>query len=280
MPGISKAFSPILDRIRPGLLLAAFLLVLPALVACGDDDSGDGGTLTVFAAASLTSSFNELGEAFEDANEGVTVEFNFAGSQALATQLAEGASADVFASANLTQMGRVVEADLVDGEPVIFAQNRLAILVPAGNPANVQSILDLGDPDLKLVLAAEDVPVGRYAREVLAIAEQSAEFQNRNPEFTDFNVVSNETNVLQVVTRVRLGEADAGIVYETDVTPDVVGEVTLNPDPPEFNIIADYPIAALSDGDTDLALSFIEFVRSSEGRQILADWGFLPVEPE
>lgn len=259
---------------RWAALCVALLAGLLTAAACGDDGEGDGDTLTVFAAASLSSAFGEIGAAFEAEHEDVTVEFNFAGSQALATQLVEGAVADVFASANTTQMERVVAEDLHDGEPVIFARNQLAIIVPSDNPAGVESVNDLGDPDLKLVLAAEDVPVGQYARESLALLAETAEFQEQHPDFGEFNIVSNETNVLQVVTRVRLGEADAGIVYETDVTPDVAEDVRLIPIPDGLNIIAEYPIVALSGGDTGLAGEFIELVLSEEGQEILARWGF------
>ena len=254
--------------------LFAMLLFLPLLAACGGEDSGDGGTLTIFAAASLTAAFSELGAAFAADNGDVTLEFNFAGSQVLATQLVEGASADVFAAANIVQMDRVVEAGLIADEPVIFARNRLVIIVPAGNPAGVASVNDLGQPDLKLVLAAEDVPVGRYAREGLAELAETGEFQEAYPDFSEFNIVSNETNVNQVVTRVRLGEADAGIVYETDVTPEVAEEVEMIPIPDALNVVAEYPVAALSEGEADLAADFIEFLLSDEGQQIMAGWGF------
>ncbi len=268
--------------LKPGrdVLLLGLTFLLPLLGACSDDvESDNGETLTVFAAASLTAAFAELGAAFEAAHPDVVVEFNFAGSQALATQLVEGASADVFASANEVQMDRVAGEDLVEGDPAVFARNRLAIIVPADNPANVQSMLDLARPDLKFVLAAEDVPAGRYARESLTMLERSVEFQEAHPDFTGFNIVSNETNVSQVLTRVRLGEADAGIVYETDVTPDITSEVDMIPIPDEFNIIASYPIAGLSDGDQELAGDFVEFVLSADGQQILAGWGFLPAAP-
>jgi molybdate transport system substrate-binding protein len=256
------------------------LVVLPLLAACGGDGSGEGGTLTVFAAASLTAAFTELGDQFEANHEDVNVEFNFAGSQALATQLIEGASSDLFAAANTDQMERVVDADLIENAPVIFARNQLVIIVPADNPAGLQSVNDLGNPNLSLVLAAEEVPVGHYARETMAALIETEGFREQYPDFSDFNIVSNETNVNLVVTRVRLGEADAGIVYETDVTPEVAEEVEMIPIPDALNIIAEYPIAALNEGDTDLASEFIEFLLSDEGQRIMADWGFRPGDSE
>ncbi len=232
--------------------------------------------MTIFAAASLTASFSEIGEGFEAANEGVTVEFNFAGSQALATQLVEGASADIFASANTAQMERVVEADLNGEAPIIFARNQLVIIVPSKNPAGVQAPNDLGEPDLNLVLAAEEVPVGRYAREMLAALSAATEFREQFPSFSTFHIVSNETNVNHVITRVRLGEADAGIVYATDVTPEVAKEVEMIPIPDALNVIAAYPITVMAAGDASLASEFIDFLLSDEGQRIMASWGFLP----
>jgi molybdate transport system substrate-binding protein len=252
------------------------MLGMPAVAACGTASGNDDETLTVFAAASLTAAFEELGDAFQEANPGTRVEFNFAGSQALATQLAEGASADIFAAANPEQMERAVRAGVIDGAPVVFANNRLVVIAPDENPAGVGSVFDLADPDLKLVVAAEDVPAGRYAREMLGLLEQSAELRDRYPDFESWSIVSNEVNVLQVVTRVRLGEADAGIVYATDVTPAIAAEVIEFPIPERFNVVADYPIAAVADGNFDLASEFIGFVRSAEGTRILSGWGFQP----
>ena len=241
-------------------------------------DGGDGGdtTLTVFAAASLTNAFSSIGSAFEDANPGVTVEFNFAGSQTLATQLSEGASADLFAAANAVQMERARDAEVITGDPTIFAHNELVIIVPTGNPAGLDSMFDLGGPDLKLVVAASEVPAGAYAREVLEGLEASDPLLNRFPDFDGFNIVSNEVNVLQVVTRVRLGEADAGIVYATDVTPDISAQVQVLSIIDEFNVLAEYPIAPVDGGDGEQASAFIDFLLSPEGQLILADWGFLP----
>lgn len=263
--------------VRRICVLLCLSLALPAVAACGIGSGSDDETLTVFAAASLTGAFEELGDAFEDDHSELTVEFNFAGSQALATQLAEGASADVFASANPEQMARASDAGVIEGEPVVFVRNRLVAIAPDENPAGIQNVIDLAKSDLKLVVAAEEVPAGRYARELLGRLEQSGELRELYPGFDGWNIVSNEVNVLQVVTRVRLGEADAGIVYATDVTPDIAGEVIAIPIPDQFNVVAEYPIAAVVSGDADLASEFIRLVQSADGARILADWGFQPV---
>jgi molybdate transport system substrate-binding protein len=171
--------------------------------------------LTVFAAASLTDAFGRIAEAFEAAHPGVTVAFNFAGSQALRTQIEEGAAADVFASANFAELETLIASGHITAEDgQFFAGNRLVVIVPQDNPAEIESLADLARPGVKLVLTAEEVPVGRYARQAL---------DNLNAQLgADFavsvlaNVVSNEDNVKQVVAKVSLGEADAGIVYSTD----------------------------------------------------------------
>ena len=172
-------------------------------------------TLNVFAAASLTDAFKEIGQAFEAANPGVTVMFNFAGSQTLVTQIQQGAPADVFASASGTNMDAVVTGGYVDkAAPQVFLTNILLVILPSDNPANVQTLQDLAKPGLKVVLADASVPAGKYARQIL-------DNMSKDPTYgTDFgtkvlaNVVSNETDVKQVVAKVQLGEADAGIVDE------------------------------------------------------------------
>jgi molybdate transport system substrate-binding protein len=280
--------------------------VLVIAAACGDDDdaeptsttaatqasaanpseaageaevpSGLEGDLTVFAAASLTDAFGEMQEVLEDANPELSIEYNFGGSQQLATQLAEGARADVFASANATQMTAAADAGTIDGEPVVFVRNRLAIIVPADNPAGLREPSDLADDSVKLVIAAESVPVGAYTLEVLdnlsADPEYGADFRSQ----VEANFVSLEDNVRQVVTKVQLGEADAGIVYVSDVTPDVREDVMVIEIPEEFNVIASYPIAPVVDGDGELALAFIDFLLSPAGQAILEAWGFTPIQ--
>jgi molybdate transport system substrate-binding protein len=266
------------------LLAGSLALVASFAVACGDDDSGaaggDGaasalsGSLTVYAAASLTDAFAEIGEAFEAANPGVDVAFNFAGSSALRTQIEEGAPADVFASANTTHMDALVEAGLAV-DPTIFVHNSLVVITPSDNPAGLATFADLKNSGLNLVLAAEEVPVGGYARDMLANADADPEFGAGFSDAVLANLVSNESNVKQVVAKVQLGEADAGVVYGSDVTPDVAPNLHTIQVPDAVNVIADYPIATLIDADNaDLAQAFVEFVLSLEGQTILAKWGF------
>jgi molybdate transport system substrate-binding protein len=233
--------------------------------------------LTVFAAASLTDAFTEIGRAFEAANPGVTVAFNFAGSNQLATQIGEGAPADVFASANAAQMDAAVASGRIDaGAPAIFVTNRLVVVYPADNPAGIAGLQDLARPDTLIVLAAEEVPVGRYSLEFLDLAAASPDFDAGYKEAVLGNVVSYEENVRSVLNKVALGEADAGIVYTSDLVG-VEGVSSLEI-PDELNVIAEYPIAALNDsahGET--AAAFVSAVLSAEGQSILADYGFGPV---
>jgi molybdate transport system substrate-binding protein len=252
------------SRIRPAAVLAVAALLL---AACGGDDEPAAGSaasaaeIKVFAAASLTAAFNELGPRFTTASGGTRVTFNFAGSQALATQIRQGAPADVFASADVPNMDKV--RDLV-GDPRVFAGNRLAIVVEQGNPNGVDGLDDLAAGDLKVVLAAEEVPAGKYARQVLDRAGVRV------------RPVSEEDNVKAVVTKVSLGEADAGIVYATDVTAggDRVEGVDI---PTDQNVTASYPIATVEASEArDAAQAFVDLVRSAEGQQVLRRHGFLP----
>ena len=233
-------------------------------------------TLTVFAAASLTDAFTEIGAAFEAANPGVAVSFNFAGSQALRTQIEEGAPVDVFASANAKEMDTLVTDGLVAQDtPQIFLTNKLVVILPKDNPATLEKLEDLTNSGIKLVLAAEEVPVGKYTRQ--ALDNMNGSFGNGFKDKVLANVVSNEDNVKQVVAKVQLGEADAGIVYLSDAV--AAPELQKIEIPDENNVIAQYPIAALTQTSVpDLARAFIEFVLSPDGQAILAKWGFLPVK--
>ena len=231
-------------------------------------------TLNVFAAASLTDAFTEIGKNFEAAHPAVTVTFNFAGSQALRTQIEEGAPADVFASASGKEMDTLVTGTLVaDGTSKVFLNNKLVVILPADNPAALEKLEDLAKPGIRIVLAAEEVPVGNYARQSLDLMNGSF-----GTDFKDkvlANVVSNEDNVKQVVSKVQLGEADAGIVYTSDAV--AAPDLKTIEIPTELNIIAKYPIAPLVKSENaDLAKSFIDYVLSAEGQAVLAKWGFAP----
>jgi molybdate transport system substrate-binding protein len=237
-------------------------------------------TLTVLAAASLTESYTELGELFEAANPGVKVSLSFAGSQQLAQQLGQGAEADVFASASKKYMDAAIESQRVVSDAAKnFATNRLVVIYPKENPAGIMELRDLTKEGIKLDLADKSVPVGNYSIEFL---DKAVKDPNFDPQFKDNvlkNVVSYEDNVKAVLTKVSLGEADAGIVYVTDITPEAAEKVEKLDIPDELNTIAKYPIAPIADGkNAELANSFVEFVLSPEGQAVLAKYGFLPPE--
>lgn len=232
-----------------------------------------GSTLTVFAAASLAEAFTEIGSAFEAAHPGVKVIFNFAGSQALRAQIQEGAQADVFVSASSGEVETLANGGFVRrGAAQVLLTNQLALIVPVDNPARIHALQDIAGPGIKLVLAAADVPVGIYARR--AIHRMDVEFGAGFEERVLSNVVSNEDNARQVAAKVRLGEADAGIVYTSDAiaTPGVQ-QIEI---PPGMNVIAEYLIAPLSEtANPGLAAEFIEYTLSEAGQAILRRWGFL-----
>jgi molybdate transport system substrate-binding protein len=229
-------------------------------------------TLNVFAAASLTDAFTEIGRNFESANPGVTLVFNFAGSQALRTQIEEGAPADVFASANQSEMDTLVAgAHVVEGSPQVFLNNKLVVILPENNPAGLVDLEDLASSGLKLVFAAEEVPVGRYSRQ--ALDQMNSQFGSDFKDKVLANVVSNEDNVKQVVAKVQLGEADAGIVYTSDAV--AAPELKTIEIPAELNVVAEYPIATVArSASAELADGFIAYVLSDAGQAILQKWGF------
>lgn len=219
------------------------------------------GELTVFAAASLKAAFDELSVQFEQQHPDVDVApVAYDGSSTLATQLIEGASADVFASADENNMQKVVEADLARA-PELFATNTLVLVVPAGNPAGVTDLADLAEPDLNVVLCAAEVPCGRAATTLLDNQGVTA------------SVDSFEQNVTAVLTKVAAGEADAGLVYVTDAaTTDEVDTVeTVGAD----EVVNRYPIVAMNDAPSpEVAAAFVAFVMSDQGRAVLEGLGF------
>jgi len=236
----------------------------------------EGGDLTVFAAASLTDAFEQIATDLESAHPDLGIEFNFAGSQALVTQLGEGAAADVFASANATQMHAAIDQGSISGEPVTFVQNRLAIVVPSDNPAGLDGPEDLAREDLQLVLAQAEVPVGLYAREAVCNMSEATTADGEGfVAAVAANVVSEEEDVRDVLTRVQLGEADAGIVYVSDAAA-AGDDVELIEIPDDVNVVASYPIAPVAGGDTALAQAFIAYVLGEDGQETLQNFGFEP----
>jgi molybdate transport system substrate-binding protein len=276
--------------LRPVGVAVLLGIILTAVLACSPrpgrgpiwrDDPQAIGRLRVLAAASLTESFTELGAMFEQENLGVKVEFSFSGSQTLRSQLEQGLQADVFASADQRQMD-LAAAGLLTNSPANFASNQLVVVVPSASVAGavrVQQLPDLAQPGVKVVLASPEVPAGGYARTTLAkMAAAGGEF---GPDFAVkvlANVVSQETSVRQVAQKVALGEADAGVVYQTDAqAPDVAGRVEMIDIPKAMNVVATYPIATLrSSTQPTLAQAFVGLVLSPQGRLILAGHGFGP----
>jgi molybdate transport system substrate-binding protein len=257
------------------LRLALMLLGLPALVT--HTAAQEPQTLTVYAAASLTEALRDLGKALEQRHPDLNVQFNFAGSQQLATQLEQGAPADVFASADQRWMDYAKEKGLVEGESPVFARNRLVVIVPLANPARIERLEDLSRRGTKVVLAASAVPVGKYSRQAIANLAQAAGFPPEYDQRVLANVVSQEETVKNVVAKVQLDEADAGFVYRSDVTPPVSRQVRVFDIPDQFNVIASYPIAVLKSAKNAAAgRRFIALLLSADGQQVLRRHGLMP----
>ncbi|OGO51930.1 MAG: molybdate ABC transporter substrate-binding protein [Chloroflexi bacterium RBG_16_68_14] len=248
--------------------------VLLAAVAAG---WGGGGDLTVFAAASLRGPLEEIALAFEEKHPDVDLSFNFAGSQRLRFQLEQGAEASVFVSADERQMQLAQDAELLVGEPVVFARNRLVVAVAGGNPGDIQTLEGLAASGLRLVWADQGVPLGAYTRQALAAMSETfgADFAQR----VEANVVSQEENAEAVAGKVELGEADAAIVYETD-SPRLRREgATVIPIPDAYQPDIRYLVALLSGtGNLERARAFIDFLLSERGQRIFVKYGFLGVQ--
>lgn len=255
---------------------AALALTLPLMLAltltgCGSDDDSDGGdeggggtTLTVYAAASLTKTFEQLGEDFEAEHDGVTVEFSFGGSSDLVAQIQEGAPADVFASADEANMAKLTDEGLEGQDPESFATNTLQIAAAPDNPLGIAGLSDVLGKEVKLVTCAPEVPCGAAAQK----AAESAGLELRP--------VSEEQSVTDVLAKVTSGEADAGLVYVTDVIG-AAGDVLGIDFPEAAAAVNTYPITTVEDSDdADLAADFVELVLSEEGQAVLQEAGFAP----
>nr|WP_296064146.1 molybdate ABC transporter substrate-binding protein [uncultured Actinoplanes sp.] len=255
-----------MNKVVAGLAIAAVV----ATAACGDDRGGApeaagqgiSGRLTVLAAASLTGSFDRIGHDFEAGHPGVEVTFSYGGSSGLAQQITAGAPADVFAAASPATMKAVTDAGEADGEPVVFVRNQLVIAVPTGNPGGVRTLADLTRPGVKVALCAEQVPCGAAAKKALAAA---------NVRLTP---VTQEQDVKAALSKVRLGEVDAALVYRTD-TRAAAGDVEGIEFPESAGAVNDYLIVALKNaGNPAAAAAFVAFVRGGPALTVLTDAGF------
>jgi len=233
------------------------------------------GEIVVFAASSLTDVFQDMATAFEQANPNARLTFNFAASSQLATQLGQGAHADVFASADQTQMDNAKKAEAIGGQDLVFARNRLVVITPKDNPRQITTVKDLSKDGVKFVTAQASVPIGQYTLLMLdkAAADPTygADFKTR----VVANTVSMEDNVRQVVSKVQLGEADAAVVYNTDATPQVRDQLQIIQVPDPLQTLATYPIAVARGSNSAGGEAFVSYVLGADGQAKLAQWGFL-----
>ena len=258
-------------------MIGAILLLTPPTHVIKQPAPSSRKTIRLFAAASLSESFQEIGKRFEVENPGVRLSFNFAGSQQLVLQIEQGASADVLALADTQSIEEIRKRGLLISTPVVFARNSLTVIVPASNPGAIYQLQDLSRHGLKIVLAAENVPAGRYSRESIEKLSYTAGFPPDYAAAIFRNIVSNEESVRAVVGKVMLNEADAGIVYRSDLTPAVAGRVRAIVIPDGGNVMASYPIAVLKTAaDTAAANAFVRWVLSPAGQRILAAHHFIP----
>lgn len=247
---------------KRALTVALTVILINVISGCDSSPESPNGEIVVFAAASLTNSFREIGEQFKTDNPGTSVEFSFAGSSDLVMQVAQGAQADVFASADTMNMDKAAQADLLAGNPVNFASNTLTIAVAPGNPKNIASFQDLAKPGLAVVVCAPQAPCGSAAQKV----EQTTG--------VTLEPVSEESSVTDVLNKVQTGQADAGLVYVTD-TLAAGDKVTSVPFPESAGAVNTYPIAVLKESqNADLARKFVDAVTGEAGQKILRAAGF------
>ncbi len=271
---------------KRSLRLFLFLVTLSTLLAaCGGSSTSGSNTtptpapitLNVFAASSLTNAFNEIATAYHQQHPGVTIQNNYNGSATLEEQIANGAPADVFASADLANMQKASNAGLVNSSQV-FVKNRLVVILPANNPGNIASLKDLARKGLKIDIGANTVPVGIYSRQALANMSKSPDFGSDFASAVLANVVSEETTDKAIVQKVQLGEVDAGFVYRSDVSGATSSKVMVIDIPGTYNVLAQYPIAVVkSSPHPSDAQAFVDFILSAAGQTILQKYNFITV---
>ena len=254
-------------------LLSALLFIASAGLAEEQQD------LTVYCGAGLTGALSEIGEIYENGSN-MSVKFNFDGVPALRAQIEQGAYADVLVSANLKHMNALKSEGFIENQTVvIFVRNKVAIIVPNGNPANITDLKDLAVPGVKILMGTRELPAGDYALQVLDKLAADPEYGPAFKESVLANVVSQETTVNRVVSKVALGEADAGFAFISDVSPQMVGKVTKILIPDKYNVMGDFPVGVLSQSKhKEEAQAFIDVIMSDKGQAILEKYGFVPVK--
>lgn len=253
-----------------GLILALASMMSSA----GSEESPQ---LTVFCGAGLSGAFNEIGQLYQNAS-GIMVEFNFDGAPALRAQIEQGAYADLLACADYKHMNALRAEGYVNNSTVrTFAENEMAVVLPLHNPANILSLADLARPGTLVLMGTPELPAGYHAREVLSKLANDSEY---GPDYRDkvmANIVSQETTVNRIVSKVALGEADAGFAFASDVSPAMVGKVTKISIPDRYNVAVDFPIGALKQSrQAREAQNFIDLVISPQGQAVLEKYEFIP----
>ncbi|HZP25800.1 MAG TPA: molybdate ABC transporter substrate-binding protein [Dehalococcoidia bacterium] len=268
-------------RVRFLAPLLAFLTLTTGSVACaGDSGSKETPTyeLTVFAASSLSEVFPEQATALHANDPSLKLVFSFAGSQQLRAQMEQGAHADIFASADEAQMQLAQKAGLIAGEPRVFVHNRLVVVLPKDNRAGIVGLADLARPGLRISMAGPNVPAGAYARAFLTLASAQPQFGADYGKRVLASAPSEEPNVRQVLAKVAIGEADAGFVYQSDVTADVANSLGIIAIPTDLSPLAGYLIAVTKEAaHPEQASKFIDFLLSAQGQRILTSHNFLAV---
>ncbi|MBP7411890.1 MAG: molybdate ABC transporter substrate-binding protein [Methanoculleus sp.] len=266
----------------PATLVAVSLLIIAGLLVAGcttTQQTPEPTTLTVFTAASLTGAFTDIGKAYEAKNTDVKVDFVFDGSQTLRTQVEQGATPDIFVSASTKHMKALQGGGFMDNSTVApFLGNSLALIVPVDNPAKITGLADLANPGTKIVIGTKDVPFGDYTRQMLDKMAADPAYGEAYKDAFMANVISEETAVSNVMPKLILGEADAAIVYKSDVSKDDRDKLIRFDIPSEYNVVATYPLGILAASPHKAeAESFIAFVRGPDGSAILTDYGFDPI---
>jgi len=269
----------------PATLVALTLMITAGLLVAGcttAQETPEETTLTVFTAASLTGAFTDIGKAYEAENENVRIDLVFDGSQALRTQIEQGANPDIFVSASTKHMKALQDGGFMENSTVTpFLENNLALIVPVDNPANINDLADLNKSGVKLVIGTRDVPFGDYTRQMFEKLAADPAYGEAYRDAVMANVISEETAVSSVVPKLALGEADAAIVYKSDVSKDDLEKVARIEVPAEYNVMATYPLGILAESSQKAeAESFIAFVRGPDGSAILTEYGFDPVPAE